>query len=65
MSKFNIEYKIVKKSEHQTSTTHAKYACPEDQVHLVADVLKDTGLEFLTVRVVKEKVVKPKVEVKK
>jgi hypothetical protein len=47
---YKIEYKIVKKNDVQTSTTQAKYTCPDDQVRLVGEILNDPNLEFLTVR---------------
>lgn len=68
MPKISVDYKIVERDNFTVVTKQAKQVFDWDAVPLenLAKVLQSPGLEYLVVRRVKERVIKPpKVEVKK
>lgn len=68
MPKFNVEFKVSRSAEGYSETRHVKKTLenPVEVAALVQDAVVDGGgLEFLTVRRVVEKIVKPVVKVVK
>lgn len=68
MPKISVDYKTVERDGAAIVTKQMKQVFEEfgaQHVSALAQVLQSPGLEYLTVRRVKDKIVKPKVEVKR
>lgn len=68
MPKISVDYKIVERDNFTIVTKQAKQVFDNGApfpVDLLVEVLNSPGLEYLVVRRVKDKVVKPKTEAKK